>query len=86
MGRKNKYSSEMKVEIIETYLIDEKSTTELSHEYDIALCTLYFWINKYKNYGIDIFIDKRRNKRYPKEFKARVVQEYIEGVDSFEGL
>lgn len=66
----------MKVEIIETYLRDEKSTTELSREYDIALCTLYFWINKDRSYGIDIFIDKRKNKRYPKEFKARVVQHF----------
>lgn len=86
MGRKSKYSSEVKLEIIEAYLNGEKSALQLAFEYDIARCVIYVWINKYKKYGIDIFKDMKRNSRYTKEFKHMVVQEYIEGVDSSEGL
>ncbi len=86
MGRKNKYSPEIKVEIVKTFLRGEKSVNQLGFEFNVRAYTVRQWIHSYQKYGREIFEDKERNKRYTKELKDNVIHEYLNGVDSLEGL
>ena len=86
MGRKSKYNPEQKVEIIEMYLSGKKSTAELGIKYGINKNTLYQWTNQYEKYGKEIFEEKNQNQSYTKEFKDMVIQEYLSGADSLEGI
>lgn len=40
----------------------------------------------YKEYGADIFDDKPKNQSYTKEFKEKVVKEYLSGAVSIRGI
>ncbi len=40
----------------------------------------------YQKYGADIFDDKTRNQSYTKEFKEKVVKEYLDGKGSIDDL
>ena len=88
MGRKAKYSKELKLEIIERYLKGE-SNISLCNEYNIPYRngkTILEWVNKYKSVGEMAFEESTINKSYSKELKLRVIQDYINGIDSLEGL
>lgn len=88
MGRKAKYSKELKLEIIERYLKGE-SNISLCNEYNIPYRngkTILEWVNKYKAVGEMAFEESTINKSYSKELKLRVIQDYINGIDSLEGL
>lgn len=86
MSRINKFSPDKKVEIINMYLNGVKSVSQIIFEYEISKGLLHLWLNKYKKYGIEIFENKKHNKSYSKDLKTIVVQEYLEGLDTFEGL
>ena len=88
MGRKAKYSKELKLEIIKRYLKGE-SATALANEYDMTTSMnsyIITWVHKYEKLGESAFDESTTNKSYSKEFKKRVIQEYLEGKDSLEGL
>lgn len=82
MGRKNKYLKNVKIEVIKAYLDGSKSAAQISNDLNCDKTSLRVWVKKYKEYGEEIFKDKRDNKRYSKEFKEQVVKEYLEGKGS----
>ena len=86
MGRKTKYNPTQKVEIVNSYLNGEKTALQIINNIGIAESTLYGWVHQYNKYGIDIFKEKKRNKSYSRELKEKVVQEYLKGIDSLDGL
>ena len=89
MGRKGKYSKELKLEIIKKYLNGETANS-LSTEYGMTEVngwrTILKWINKYRTQGEIAFEKFETNKSYSKEFKLKVIQEYLSGEDSLENL
>jgi transposase-like protein len=89
MGRKAKYSKELKLEIVKRYLKGESSTL-LTREYNIsgkkAVNRILEWTNKYKSIGEIAFDESITNKSYSKELKERVIKDYLDGKDSYEGL
>lgn len=88
MGRKAKYSKELKVEIVKKYLKGE-SASILANEYGLSKGMrrhILEWANQYKALGEKVFEEKSTNKAYTKEFKEQVIKEYLEGRDSFEDL
>ena len=89
MGRKAKYSKELKLEIVKRYTNGE-SASLLATEYDLtahdARRQIRKWYNKYKTLGESAFNETSTNKTYSKELKEKIVKEYLEGKDSFEGL
>lgn len=86
MGRKNKYSKEIKIKVINEYIQGFKSIGNIAYDLGCNEKAVRDWIMMYKEYGADIFDDKTRNQSYTKEFKEKVVKEYLDGKGSLESL
>lgn len=88
MGRKAKYSKEIKLEIIKRYLKGE-SATALANEYDMTTSMnshIITWVHKYEKLGESAFDESTTNKSYSKELKEQIIREYLKGKDSFEDI
>lgn len=88
MGRKGKYSKELKLEIISRYQAGE-SGYSLAEEYGLPrgmASQIPVWSKRYSVYGESIFEERRRNKGYSKELKKQVIKEYKEGGISTQDL
>ena len=89
MGRKAKYSAEQKVQACEDYLSGKKTAKQIARELEMGKRgsdRVYEWIRMYKMYGREIFDDKPHNSSYSKEFKEKVVREYLSGQGSLNDL
>ena len=88
MGRKIKYSKKLRLKIIKRYLKGE-SAISLVNEYGLpkrADDQIRKWVHKYESLGEKAFEHTNQNKSYSREFKLHVISDYLNGVDSFEGL
>lgn len=88
MGRKAKYSKELKLEIINRYLNGE-SASALANEYNMSSSTnnkIVKWVNKYKALGESAFNESSTNRSYSKELKEKVIKDYLDGKGSLEDL
>ena len=89
MGRKAKYTPEQKVQACEDYLSGRKSAAEIARQLGMGkggrtrVCN---WSTRYKTYGSSVFEETHHNKSYSKEFKEKVVREYLTGRGSFRDL
>ncbi len=89
MGRKPKYSAEQKVLACEDYLSGKKSARQIARELGMGkhgCVRVREWVNMYKKHGSAIFDDKPHNNSYSKEFKEKVVKEYLSGHASLTDL
>ena len=88
MGRKAKYSKELKLEIVKRYLKGE-SASALANEYGMPKnmdSEIHKWVHKYEAIGDRAFENSNQNKSYSKDLKQQVINDYLNGIDSFEGL
>ena len=88
MGRKAKYSKELKLEIVKRYLKGE-SAIHLVNEYGMPASMndkVRKWAHKYEICGDIAFDNFQNNKSYSKELKERIINEYINGNGSAEYL
>ena len=88
MGRKAKYSKELKLEIVKRYLKGE-AVSYLANLYNVSNnhgIPILEWVHKYEALGETAFEESSTNKSYSKKFKLQVIQDYLEGKDSYEGL
>ena len=89
MGRKARYSKELKLEVIRRYLNGE-SASFLVNEYGIigkrGENRVREWTNKNTELGCNAFEETTSNKSYSKELKLKVIHEYLSGQNSFEGI
>ena len=88
MGRKAKYSKEVKLEIVKRYLKGEPASA-LANEYVLLKRrpqTIREWAHKYESLGEKAFEHSSTHQSYSKELKQQLISEYLNGVDSFEGL
>ena len=88
MGRKAKYSKELKLEIVKRYLKGE-TVSYLANLYNVLNnhgIPILEWVHKYEVLGETAFEESSTNKSYSKKFKLQVIQDYLDGKDSFEGL
>ena len=88
MSRKARYSKELKLEIVKRYLNGE-SPTSLANEYGLSTggkVRIWKWSNKYRTLGEIAFEETPANKSYSKEFKIKVIKEYLSGLNSYVGL
>ncbi len=89
MGRKVKYSYEQKVQACEDYLSGRKSGLQIAQELSMPKSgydKIRKWAHQYEKLGPEIFLLKKHNQKYSKEFKCQVVQEYLDGEGSYEDL
>ena len=82
MGRKSKFSKEQKIEICRRYLDGSESVISLAEEINAGRTTIERWIKIFKAYGDSAFDEKLTNESYTKEFKCKVVEEYLAGEGS----
>ena len=88
MGRKTKYSKELKFEVVKRYLNGD-STIELGRLYNIVIqhgMPILRWVRKYKALGESAFDESNSNKSYSKEVKKKVILEYLRGSNTFDEL
>lgn len=88
MGRKIKYNKGLKLEIVKRYLKGE-SASSLANEYGMPKSMakkIIHWARRYEILGEKGFEHSSTNQSYSKELKLQVISEYLNGVDSFEGL
>ncbi len=86
MGRKAKYSKEIKLEIVRRYLKGE-SPTYLANQYGIPqMETIIDWARRYEVLGERGLETSNTNKTYSKELKEMVIKEYIRGGISLDDL
>ena len=87
MPRKSKYSIEQRVQACEDYRSGTRSLEEICNSLGTPRKkTIREWAKKYEKYGIQAFQERSSNKSYTKEFKLRVVEEYIAGLGSLQSL
>ena len=88
MGRKAKYSKELKLEIVKRYLKGE-TVSYLANLYNVSNnhgMPILEWVRKYNKLGESGFDEYSTNKTYSKELKEQVIKEYLEGKGSFEDI
>lgn len=86
MGRKPKYSKEIKIQIVKRYLNGEKSLRKLADEIGASESRVSRWVKNYKKYGETVFNIKKNNSYYTKEFKLSAIQSYLNGEGSLDDI
>jgi len=82
MGRKAKYSKELKLEIVKRYLKGE-SAISLANEYGMPYSTrnkIVLWSKHYEINGEESLETLSYNKTYPKELKEKIIKDYSNGL------
>lgn len=82
MSRKAKFTPEEKEQAVIDYLEGNKSRTQICGELCISSRTIQDWALIYSKHGLAGFLKKMRNGSYSKEFKMKVVEEYVRGDGS----
>jgi transposase-like protein len=86
---KSSFTSEQKIRVCTEYLSCKKSAVQLAAELNMGKhgrnC-IREWVAKYSAYGSEAFDYAGRNAVYSKEFKERVVKEYLTGFGSLNDL
>lgn len=86
MPHKSRILFEKKIEVVEKYLNGELSATKILQALWIGETTLRRWVISYKANGAEGLISQTKNKKYSVELKQKVVEEYLSGKASLEGL
>lgn len=85
---RNKYSKEFKVNIVKRYLNGD-SPVKLAQEYGMGKQgrrLIHRWFHLYELHGEYGFDSKERNSSYSKEFKLKIINEYLSGSLSYEQI
>lgn len=82
MPRKMRYTPEEKEQAVKDYINGKKSRTQICSELNISTRTIQDWAGIYRKHGISAFQTKKKNRSYTKEFKIKIVEEYISGFGS----
>ena len=88
MGRTSRFSKKLKLEIVKRYLKGE-GISFLANLYNIPNNhgrPILTWIKKYEIIGETAFDNSSTNKSYSKNFKEKVIKEYLEGKGSLEEI
>ena len=86
MGRKSKYSKELKLGIVKRYINGEGSTYTLAREINSVDSVVLRWIKKYQVLGESAFDIHDTNASYTGEFKQQVVLAYLNKEGTFDDL
>ena len=76
----------MKLSVVKRYLNGEGSTISLAKEIGTFDNVILIWIKKYLAFGESAFDSSNSNASYTKEFKEKVVADYLNGEGSYNDL
>lgn len=84
---KPKCTAEQKVQAVEYYLNGIRGVSDIMNDLSIDNTrTIRQWISVYQISGLSAFVPKSKNNSYSKEFKQKVVEEYIDGNGSLSDI
>lgn len=86
MGRKNKYTKETKLKAIKEYNNGIKSISEICKELNCNKRSFLDWVKMFNAHGESIFDEKTFNNTYTKDFKEKVVKDYLNGNGSLRDI
>lgn len=86
LGRKSKYSKELKLSIVKRYLDGEGSTVSLAKETGTKKNVVSNWIKKYQAFSESALNTSSTNASYIKSFKEQVVLDYFNSGGSYDDL
>ena len=70
-----KFSSEIRIQVVQEYLTGKGTTYSLSKKYGIAAhTTVLNWVHRYEKFGIEAFKIIRRKEERDGRFKAKVLE------------
>jgi transposase-like protein len=79
MGRKQKFSKEIKIKACEKYYNGKGSFKSIAKEVGCNESVLRRWYYAYKEHGSSIFNSSHKNNSYDKEFKLSLIESYLNG-------
>lgn len=82
MGRKSKVNAEMKIELVEKYLLGKISISQAAKQAGVTPASVRRWITKYESSGPSSLMDSQNNNHYSKETKLSAVLAYLNGEGS----
>ena len=71
------YSKEIKIQACKEYETGEVSFNDIAKVIGVSKKTVRQWFLMYKEHGSSVFETSNKRKRYCREFKSKVVKEYI---------
>ena len=77
MGRKSKFTKEVKLQAVNDYLDGNKSTVKIAYDLQCNKSAVQSLIHGFKSQGESFFDNKTVNRSYSKELKIQVVNEYL---------
>lgn len=86
MGRKPKYSKEIKIKACHDYEKGYSSFRGIADEIGTTTEVVRQWYLRYKEHGSSVFDTLNRNQTYSKKFKLSIVDEYSSGKYSMPDL
>ena len=82
--KNKKYSLELKLKAVKMHLKENKTYKEISKELNIdSLSVLTGWVSKYKLYGKEGLITKRKKYKYNHLLKEKAVKMYLAGDKTY---
>lgn len=79
------YSAEFKQRFADRYA-DGATIAMLQHEFGLTKSTVKLWRERIDQGGVGAIDRPRKNNRYPREFKLRVVEAYLRGEGDYKAL
>lgn len=86
MERKQKFSLEQKLEVLDLVLKKNQLQTEVCRKFKVSDSELYHWITQFRKYGVSGLLLKSSNNNYSPNLKLKVVTEYKKGLLSLNQL
>ena len=77
--RKNKFTPEQKLKIVQEFLEGKGSLKTLGRIYEIDRSTIAQWVRSYQEHREEAFFPQEGNNRYSAEFKIKCVEIYLRG-------
>ena len=89
MSNREKCTYEEKIQAVEDYLNGVRNQKQIAVDLGLGKrgrSTVGLWVRKYQQAGPEALLPSTTKNAYSKEFKDKVVQEYLDGKDSINAL
>ncbi|AKL94349.1 transposase IS3/IS911 family protein [Clostridium aceticum] len=79
MGRKTKFTAEIKIDAVKNYLSGTRSQNQIAKDLNIHISTIQGWISSYKTLGTLGVTTTSKNAGYSEQLKKEAVIDYLSG-------